>query len=1102
MMKQILLRFHFCKSKLGLLAATPWVVLGLSSCNSGGGITAAPSTASVVEPQVSNPTIAFPTQSPYYSKNEKIDIIGMCQSGSKVQLSGDATDYTTCVGSQFQFSVSKKSDGIYSFLVTQSTTDKNTSSPAMVVWNRKSSIAPPAITSPSLSPFKSAMPSLTITGSCETGALIEIKGDGAGTTVCNQSSFALTLPKFVDGDFQLQITQTDLAGNSGSAHMIWKKHALLVTPNNPTLVVKSVQNLTITGGSETYSLSLKTNASGAVLDADHLIYTAGSLANVTDIISVVDSLGSKVDVPVITVPGAPDHFALPNPNLNPVTEIIDTLPTKKVQARVVDRYGNGIALYPVHFEMLVGDAEILSSPLQISTLTGLVEVSIKMGHSHLINTLLINPSTGVLPDVATTGKAKLQISVNAQAKGKGSLGSTFLVGPNPSKIIYADFNGDSKKDMAVLSGGDPSVGILLGKGNGLFGAMNKIRPICDGPSDMVVGDLDMDGKQDLLVLCSGSDTYSVLRGYGDGLFKPAINTSTGPNESQPSAAQLADLNGDGKLDLILISTAGSVAAIRWGLGTGYFDVPTEINTGIAPSSLLLADINKDNKLDLVLTNVGDNSLYYYINQGNGVFGTPALLDTGTTPVAIQSGDFNGDGYTDIAVVNNGSNELSIYLNDTLGGLNAPDSIPTGTNPTSLTVLDLNTDGKKDIVVTNSADNTISVLYGSGLGTFANQGDMTVTTNPVYVMSDNVNGDAYPDLFITGSGNQVVQIIPGQANGVLGFITATGINPSGINTFDYDGDGSQDLLITHFTSNSVGIYKGDGKGFFVSTLNLTTSAGPVHVLAKDLRNSGRKDLLVVNKTGGNFQVFLNDGQGGFEPPVINSSGLNPTDAITADFNGDGFLDVAVSNNGNNKVAIFLGLGDGTFQNPISYATGAGPTQIVLGDFNSDLIVDLISVNSSAGTVSFLAGNGDGTFRSNVDSSCGSGADSLVTGDFNGDGLPDLAVTNGPSSILSVMLGMGDGSFSAPNGFAAGNYTSNIISGDFDGDGKTDLAVSNGSDSTFTLLFGTGTGDFYNSTTFPTHSLTGKIFVSDINKDGALDVMVLDTGNNLVSTWLGH
>jgi hypothetical protein len=194
------------------------------------------------------PTIAIPAATPFYSNSDTLTISGMCMSGFTVTLSGDGNETQTCANSTYSFSVLKAIDGLYSFQITQSGETGTTSAGAPLVWVKKTSVAPPTITSPTTTPFSSAQATLSVVGGCETGATVALSGDAAGSTTCVSSLFAFSIPKIADGDYSFVLTQTDRAGNSAASNLEWRKYGISVSPNNPSLVVATQQVFTLSGG--------------------------------------------------------------------------------------------------------------------------------------------------------------------------------------------------------------------------------------------------------------------------------------------------------------------------------------------------------------------------------------------------------------------------------------------------------------------------------------------------------------------------------------------------------------------------------------------------------------------------------------------------------------------------------------------------------------------------------------------------------------------------------------------------------------------------------------------------------------------------------------
>jgi hypothetical protein len=150
--------------------------------------------------------------------------------------------------------------------------------------------------------------------------------------------------------------------------------------------------------------------------------------------------------------------------------------------------------------------------------------------------------------------------------GLASPGSTL----NSFDISFADFNGDGKTDVVVSSAGSADLELVfLGNGDGTFQAARSSAgiPFPCSSALAVSGDFTGDGKPDLALNCQNNTPFGVyiLAGNGDGTFQaPTLSI---PNVSGTMAA--ADLNGDGKLDLV-VEEGGNTGQIFLGNGGGTF----------------------------------------------------------------------------------------------------------------------------------------------------------------------------------------------------------------------------------------------------------------------------------------------------------------------------------------------------------------------------------------------------------------------------------------------------------------------------------------------------------------------------------------------------
>jgi hypothetical protein len=297
-------------------------------------------------------------------------------------------------------------------------------------------------------------------------------------------------------------------------------------------------------------------------------------------------------------------------------------------------------------------------------------------------------------DLVTTGSVLL-----GNGDGSFQAARNFPTGSAPQSVAVGDFNGDGLLDLAVANNRSNDVSVLLGNGDGTFQATRNF-PAGIAPWSVAVGDFNGDGLLDLAVAGSYCDygscfdqTVRVLLGNGDGTFQTARNFPAG---SAPRSVAVGDFNGDGLLDLAVANEGtwpnfrdGSVSVLL-GNGDGSFRFFRDLAAGYGPQSVAVADLNGDGLLDLV---VASGTVRVLLGNGDGSFQTTHVsYVAGGFPSSAAVADFDGDGFPDLAVANYGSNDVSVLLNDGIwrgpspppGGGRLPHAVPRpGTSPVSL-----------------------------------------------------------------------------------------------------------------------------------------------------------------------------------------------------------------------------------------------------------------------------------------------------------------------------------------------------------------------------------------------------------------------------------
>jgi hypothetical protein len=412
--------------------------------------------------------------------------------------------------------------------------------------------------------------------------------------------------------------------------------------------------------------------------------------------------------------------------------------------------------------------------------------------------------TGPYPTVTTATWSGTSTGYTLTANAGGG-GSTALTG----KVSFID----ATDGNSVLSTVD------LTPGTGKLAFSNPSSPASwYGQYSVAVGDFNGDGIPDL----AGSFSQTVLLGNGDGTFAAPATSGSFQLPSAPFAYAAADVNGDGKLDLVVLSS------------------------------------------DIV-----SNAIYVtaLLGNGDGTFvAAPSMTIAAgfTTSGAIAVADFNGDGIPDIAVSTGASNGNLLLLGKGDGTF-VSSPLPNAADY-SMLVGDFNKDGIPDLVMSSGA-----LLLGKGDGTFQATTVPFPAPGAYSIGVGDFNGDGNPDLVATmpGTGTNfgtTVVVLLGAGDGTFPQ-TVTMTEPSTLGIYvtvgavgDFNGDGILDLALAGclyecvYAPSEITILLGDGTGHFALSSQFTEGFGADFMLSPDLNGDGLSDLLVNVVTAHNTNPY--------------------------------------------------------------------------------------------------------------------------------------------------------------------------------------------------------------------------------------------------------
>ena len=396
--------------------------------------------------------------------------------------------------------------------------------------------------------------------------------------------------------------------------------------------------------------------------------------------------------------------------------------------------------------------------------------------------------------------------------GSGGFGAPtqVSVGGLPADLEAADIDGVDGTDLLVVAGGpSPLVKILFNDGSGGFGASSRNVSTANEPSAVIAADFDGDTRLDLVIThravqSSGHQGYSKIRSYlqqPDGTFNFQDELKSG---QCPIDVRASHLDGDGRLDLVVL--LDDVGGCSWSSGTGVtflqnpsFDGSNDaflpgssFVTGHKPQTLLVADFSDDGEDDIVVTNFGT----LQDSKGNDTFDTMSTvvnlhrnddgdgamrfsdilptLDSSVDSLTLKNyqyrgsggagvvGDFNQDGYMDLYLLRNnqnaGGNDIMLHAGDPLqfGPGGRPFQLHTGhgatapgASTTSAVVADFNNDGWPDIYVAGSVG--FSQIGNQCCGSagnckVANPGEIARMQNFLYLNDGDPDQDGWDGTF--------------------------------------------------------------------------------------------------------------------------------------------------------------------------------------------------------------------------------------------------------------------------------------------------------------------------------------------------------------------
>jgi hypothetical protein len=601
---------------------------------------------------------------------------------------------------------------------------------------------------------------------------------------------------------------------------------------------------------------------------------------------------------------------------------------------------------------------------------------------------------------------------------------------------------------------------------------------------------------------------------GSGQVSFTLSSSPGVG-SDPNWVTAADVNGDGRVDLISANETANTLSVLTNNGSGGFVTAGTYAVGNTPASVVAADVNGDGKLDLISANYNANTLSVLTNDGHGNFALASSPDVGSNPYGVVAADVNGDGKVDLICANSGDNTLSVLTNNGNGGFVLAATMGVGNHPDIVVAADVNGDGKVDLICANQYGSTLSVLTNNGSGGFATAGTYAVGNQPTSVAAADVNGDGKLDLISANYGNNTLSVLTndGHGNFALASSPGAGTNPYSVVAADVNGDGAVDLICAHYEgNNSLSVLTNNGSGGFVLATSPGVGSNPLSVVAADVNGDGKVDLISANIQGNNLSVLTNATLFRQATPVITSfTPQSGTVGAMVNING---LNFGLTP-GNNTVYF------GAVQTTVSAASVTNLTvNVPVGATFAPITVTVNGLTAYADQPFTPTFPGSGQINSSslapfVNLATPSGPGQVVIADMDGDGKPDLIIADSYAGEISIYRNISTNGSLTAGSFAprvdlpllptSGTNPYRIVAADLDGDGRLDIIALNPDSNVVSILRNISspgsitTNSFATRIDLPAGNVMRGLVVQDLNGDGKPEIVTANYGDNTISVF---
>jgi hypothetical protein len=395
-----------------------------------------------------------------------------------------------------------------------------------------------------------------------------------------------------------------------------------------------------------------------------------------------------------------------------------------------------------------------------------------------------------------------------------------------TKYAIADLDNDGKIDVVTIDRLHNTMSVYKNTTvSGIISFAEKTDYITGAsPRSVGTGDIDGDGLQDIIVSNLNDNTVSVYRNTTSGASLSFAARSNFATATQPTVFSVADMDNDGKPDLVVntINVGTSYVSVLRNTTTGgtvsfaKTDIPF---TGVSIENISVADLNGDGKTDILIPNYGMYAITLIRNTstaGSLSFASAQNISVSTYPACVEAGDLDNDGKPELVVGMSVNPYITVFRNSSSAGgtfsFSALPNLNTGGPSGGISINDFDGDGKPDVAAcANYSATSIFKNISTGVGSIAFQSPVkAVASSAGPIFSGDFDGDAKPDITTSGgifraiiwrnkaTEPQIVSFTP-VADTAGAVITITGANFTGATDVSFGGVPAASFVVKSATA---------------------------------------------------------------------------------------------------------------------------------------------------------------------------------------------------------------------------------------------------------------------------------------------------------------